>query len=137
MQISSLIATFWNSSCQYKNKSVFMNKLFTLIYLVVPLSLISFGQNPLDVKEESVQIEKVYPNPVSNHVFVELNLQEFSNITFELVDILGVSVKKWKPSHLSPGNHKSKLELNSIRTGIYLLKINVNGKDFVKRIKKN
>ncbi len=114
-----------------------MRRIFTILVFLVVLLPFSFGQQPKSINEDVAQIEKVYPNPVSTHVYVEISLQEFSNVTFEMIDILGVPVKKWKVVQFFPGSHKSKLDLSSLRNGIYLLKINVNGKVFVKRIKKN
>ncbi len=114
-----------------------MKIFLSTIFLFLLFINLSFAQNQVQVEEETCRIEKVYPNPVKSHVYVELYLEDYSKARFQLIDILGNKVQGWEAQQLFPGTHKVKLQFKSLRTGIYLLKIRVDEKDFVKRIRKS
>jgi|GEM_PF-6042995 len=82
------------------------------------------------------QIEKIFPNPIEDYFFVEVEATSRITIFFELIDILGQQVQKWDPMQLSPGSKRIKLLMNDHHSGIYLLKAQVGGDDVVFRIRK-
>lgn len=82
------------------------------------------------------QIEKVYPNPAREFVFVEVFSENYASIRFELIDILGNTVKKWEKKELTPGTQKIRFELQKFSSGFYLLKADKQGQIIIKRIRK-
>ncbi|MGQ7871281.1 T9SS type A sorting domain-containing protein [Sunxiuqinia sp. sy24] len=82
------------------------------------------------------QIEKVYPNPAREFLFVELFSEHYMVVRFELIDILGNTVKKWEKKELTPGRHKIRFELQKFSSGFYLLKADKQGQIIIKRIRK-
>ncbi len=114
-----------------------MKSIYTSILLLLFTVLLSFGQETIPFPEDEVKIEKVYPNPVSTHIYIEINQNEYTQAKFELVDILGNKIQKWEVKRLAPGSQRVKLTFKSLRTGIYILKIKVGTKIFIKRIKKS
>ncbi len=75
-------------------------------------------------------IVKVYPNPFTNIVSVELNLQEDSDISIDVFNLLGQVVYNKKQT-LPNGKQLLELELDEdLGNGIYQIKI-TNGKDIL------
>ena len=87
-------------------------------------------------ENESYRIEKIYPNPVVNHVSIEIYSANFATVQFELIDILGNKIKQWKKIEVVPGNQKINLNLQNFNTGFYLIKASIDGQVIVKRIRK-
>ncbi|HCY41380.1 MAG TPA: hypothetical protein DHV48_08510 [Prolixibacteraceae bacterium] len=85
----------------------------------------------------SFSINKVYPNPVKDFVIVELRSEDSGTMQVSLINILGSEVKKWESSELLQGEQKLKLDLSSIKSGVYFLKIVKSGQVKTQVIKKN
>ena len=109
-----------------------------LLFLSLFIGLSVFSQPETNPENEArlYRIEKIFPNPVENHVFVEIDAIDIATANFELVDILGNMVHKWEPIHLTPGNQQLKLQIKNIHTGIYLLRARIEGEIYVFRIRK-
>ena len=86
--------------------------------------------------QEDYQIEKIYPNPAKEYVFVDIFSKKYALVQFELIDILGNTVKKWEKMELTPGIQKIRLELQRFNAGFYLLKADNDGQVIIKRIQK-
>lgn len=111
--------------------------ILSLAFLLLFLSNGSLLAQDVSLSDKSnYQIEKVYPNPVRDFVFVEVNSQNYTSIQFEAIDILGNKIKQWKKEELVPGNQRIRLDLQSFHPGFYLLKVVVDGQVTVKRIRK-
>lgn len=112
----------------------------TILSLLLLLFFFSFenlnAQETPPVENEKYRIEKVYPNPVQDQLFIEIFSEDFSFVQFELIDILGNKVKQWKKRELFPGSQKLGIDLQSIHPGFYLLKSTIEGQVVVKRIRK-
>ena len=89
-----------------------------------------------DLDKKQFQIEKIFPNPVDDYVFVEFDSVEYGKVIFELIDILGNTVQKWKPANALPGTQKIRLDLNSLQSGVYLLRARINSESVVVRLRK-
>ena len=113
-----------------------MRILLSSLFFFCSFTNLSAVQDSLLVKEETCRVEKVFPNPVNTHVYVTIYLEDYSITRFQLIDILGNKIQEWEPRQLVPGTQKVKLQLKSLRTGIYFLRIRIDGKDFVKRIRR-
>ncbi|PTN04492.1 T9SS type A sorting domain-containing protein [Mangrovibacterium marinum] len=86
--------------------------------------------------ENLTKVEKVYPNPMDEHIIVEITSEEYANATFILMDILGNTVQRWDARELTPGLQNVRLNLKNLHSGIYLLKVVINNKSFVHRLRK-
>ncbi len=64
----------------------------------------------------------VYPNPVNNILSSEYFLEESSEVTIELVNMLGAKVKSFSQKQ-SAGKHDFQIETEALNNGIYFLKI--------------
>lgn len=114
-------------------KQFLLSIIFPLLLIIsVPVS----SQETALEKHEDYHIEKIYPNPVTNQVFVNLISEKYTVVQFELINILGNKVKHWKKIELVPGNQKIKLDLHDLNAGFYLLKVTAHNKTLVKRIRK-
>lgn len=82
------------------------------------------------------QIEKIFPNPITDYFFVEIDTRISFTVFFELIDILGKSVQKWEPREITPGTRRLKLDMHDHHSGIYLLKAMVGEEQIVFRIRK-
>lgn len=116
-----------------------MKKRILSIILISFLTLpIAFGARAAEqqVDNKSYLIEKIYPNPVKDFVYVELSSKEYSIVQFDLIDILGNKVKIWKKVELVPGSQRIRLETNDLNNGFYLLRATIDKQIIVKRIRK-
>jgi hypothetical protein len=82
------------------------------------------------------QIEKIFPNPITDYFFIEIEASTPFTIFFELIDILGQPVQKWEPMEVSPGVQRIKLHMDDHHSGIYLLKAQIGEDDVVFRVRK-
>ena len=96
----------------------------------------SFAQKASLSENENYRIEKIYPNPVSDQVSLEIHAADYSTVQFELIDILGNKIKQWQKKELVPGDQKIKLDLQSYNPGLYLIKASIGEQVIVKRIRK-
>ena len=108
--------------------------LFSLIISWLPL----FAESrPRVVNSGKLyQIEKIFPNPIVDHFFVEIEATTRFTIFFELIDILGKPVQKWTPMQVSPGIQRIRLHMNDHHSGIYLLKAGIGEDNVVLRVRK-
>jgi len=90
---------------------------------------ISFGM-PLDVAVDEIpQLEalQVFPNPATDELGVRLELNETSDVTIRMYDMLGRVVLNQNTISLPAGDNFEKLNVTSLNSGTYFLQINVNG----------
>ena len=59
-----------------------------------PINPTDVGVYEINAVESKI---KIYPNPASNYLIIEYNLQNSSNVKIELLDIIGKSVKTLLP----------------------------------------
>lgn len=111
-------------------------------FLLVTVLVFAFGMlgaqsvNQEAGEQSSVKLEKVYPNPMSDYVMVEMTAQEFVSANIVLMDVLGNPVQEWEKVEVTPGIQKIRLALNNLHSGIYLLKVKVGSQCFVIRLRK-
>ncbi len=112
----------------------------TLLYLTFSMFILLFGsagaQEVSILDKEDYQIERIYPNPATEFVFVDIFSKNYAIVQFELIDILGNTIKKWDKMELTPGTQKIRLELQRFNAGFYLLKANMDRQVAIKRIRK-
>ena len=70
----------------------------------------------------------VYPNPVNDKFTVNYHLNNASEISFEIYNLLGSKVKSFAAFRQNSGtNLESQFDTESLNNGIYFLKINAGG----------
>jgi PKD repeat protein len=100
---------------------------FTLI-IDVNRNYTSFGVN--DAKD--VELMSIYPNP-SNGIFnVAINLPSNENTTLAVYDMMGSKIADIASETLQNGNFV--VDLTGMASGVYFVKMNVQGKVFTQRI---
>ena len=91
---------------------------------------------PTISSNQSFSIIKAYPNPVIDEVTISLQSGKPGEIHAVLINILGSVVKKWEPVLVSAGERKLVLDLSSIKTGIYVLKLTKSDQVVTQLLKK-
>lgn len=78
----------------------------------------------------------VYPNPCSNYLTVNYELQNDAEVKISVYSIYGNEVKQFSSTRQERGYYNQVLYLkeNSLRKGIYLVRITVDNVPYVKRI---
>ena len=86
----------------------------------------SFTISTLSVPQNQIAEFSVFPNPVTNG-FVTINTTSNAAIAVNVFDILGKQV-------LSKTINNNRLEVSSLNTGVYILKLNQNGANTTKKL---
>jgi hypothetical protein len=76
-------------------------------------------------KEEikSAYFSNVFPNPTSGLTQIDFKLSSTDNLTIELFDIMGKSVKTIKNGSFASGEHSIFFDTENIQNGIYFIKL--------------
>jgi len=90
------------------------------------------------VSTEDLLIEKydvkVYPNPMKNEGFVSFTLDKGSDVSVAILDMMGKERLLINKSYLGTGSHVFAIQNPNLPTGIYLIRINVNGVNIYQKI---
>ncbi|WP_163707023.1 T9SS type A sorting domain-containing protein [Mangrovibacterium lignilyticum] len=113
-------------------------KEFLLVIILLIAGLIGNAQTntPSSEDENATKVERVFPNPIDDHLFVEITSDDFSKASIVLMDILGNPVQQWEVVEIMPGTQKIRLNLNKLHSGLYLLKVKIGEQNFVNRLRK-
>ena len=68
-----------------------------------------------------------YPNPFTNKLNVEFNLEQFSDVTIDIHDITGKLVRKLEMGNMGPGRNSVVIQKDNLQKGIYLMKLYAGG----------
>jgi hypothetical protein len=103
----SIRYTFWNS-----------NDVNDSVSIVVVYA----ASDVFSVEENTVGIDKIYPNPANQFVFIELSEQNIDGLTVELYNLLGSKVRSTVVN-----SNRIQLNVANLHAGIYLCTISKNG----------
>jgi len=80
-----------------------------------------------------------FPNPFANTTSLSITLGAASEVSVEVINLLGESIQKVELGQMSQGAHVVELKnIESMKNGIYTIKMKANGKDYLtKAIKTN
>jgi PKD repeat protein len=99
---------------------------------------ITLSASPLGMEDLEQMIGlSIAPNPTSDMTSISLDLVDGSDVTMEVVDVLGRSVRSILSRELSSGNHRVDLDMSKFNVGIYYLRITVGNNLIVKKIVRN
>lgn len=91
---------------------------------------------PVGITENSASAFElsVFPNPTKEFATITYTLEEESKVDAKLISITGQEVSRFFSEEETPGKHEQKLSLGSIPNGMYLVALNVNGKQSFKKL---
>jgi hypothetical protein len=72
-----------------------------------------------------------YPNPVNNHLVVQVN-ESFTHRDYELYNSLGIRYPV--KAVINPGYYTAEFDFSALESGLYLLKLNIDGTNATIRI---
>lgn len=75
----------------------------------------------------------IYPNPATNNFTIEFNLIDNKNVSIELKNILGQTIKEISTS-LSPGKNSIEIDLSDLPKGVYFVQLQSNSKLYSKKV---
>jgi alkaline phosphatase D len=81
----------------------------------------------LGLNEDKPVILGLYPNPVSNQLFLNLSLPYTGQTSFELIDYLGHAISLRSEKIQLTGSNQFVFDFSDIPAGSYILRINNNG----------
>lgn len=77
---------------------------------------------------------KIYPNPSSDQLFVDLKIRKATQVIIDLVSMGGNRRVRLSEGRLGAGNHKISLDKTATRPGIYVLIVQVDDHKEVQKI---
>lgn len=80
----------------------------------------------------SFELFQNYPNPFNAQTTISYNLNEEAFITLEIFNILGERLTTLVNQVQQRGSHKVSLNMNKYSSGVYIYRLNSNGKSFSK-----
>jgi GH18 family chitinase/chitodextrinase len=79
------------------------------------------------LNEDGLRTIEIYPNPSESNSVIRVNLQDAENARITLINSVGIIVKEFKGA-------ENWIDLNDLEAGIYLVKVAVNGNEYVERL---
>ena len=67
----------------------------------------------------------VFPNPFTNQLTIEFDLEESENVSIELFDVIGRSLHEENLGKLSSGQNKQLISTDNLPKGTYILKLQI------------
>lgn len=104
-------------------------RIYNFVRLVRDMEM-STGFNDTEIDKDSF---KVYPNPATNRISVELTTELSEQATVQVLNLLGKAVYS---GNMESNGHLS-IQLNDYEPGIYFVRVMNNGVEFSKKIIKN
>jgi len=78
----------------------------------------------------------IFPNPVNNQATLTFNIQEESSVKIELYNNSGILVKTFSIVEMNAGKQKFSIETNSLKPGIYFLRLQVGAEMVMRKLVK-
>ncbi len=79
----------------------------------------------IDEKKADFQFS-MFPNPSTDKSVVSFVLSKSANVEFEIYNVLGAKVKTIAAEKMGPGLHETTIDFESLNSGVYFIKMNVN-----------
>jgi hypothetical protein len=101
-------------------------QLFTLLLLLgIFVTPFSWGNDRFfdQQKPDESEAISVYPNPVNEKAFIELQLDANTFAKIEFYDLTGKKVKEFKEVFLNDGKNKIEFKANDFRDGYFFVKV--------------
>jgi hypothetical protein len=98
---------------------------------LIPLPSSTTGFEEKIIAEEEVN---VYPNPVSNYINIQYSLLSESEVTIQMIDMLGNTVREAQVGPQSNQLYNHKFNVNDIDSGLYFVTINAGSSQIVRKV---
>lgn len=129
------VGTSANNIAQYDTTIVYMRNFLehytcnspAACYYNGPIQTLALGINDEAVETQNIA---VFPNPAESSFTIDLTSFSTSNITVELYDVLGKKVR----SVSGINNDKFTLSRDGLKSGIYMIRISADGKQFSRKL---
>ena len=79
-------------------------------------------------------LSEAYPNPFNSRMIIKYGLPESGLVSIDLFDISGRLIENLLGSDIKAGYHFFELNASSLGSGLFLLKVDVNGFSSVKKL---
>jgi hypothetical protein len=77
----------------------------------------------------------IYPNPADSEVYINFSLPEPSDVGISIINFTGqIVLQNSDKKKLDSGSHTIKVALNTLSKGVYLARININNRVFVRKV---
>lgn len=116
---------FYDWEVEAQNQSCVFSEPATLI--VDPC--LSVGMNP-----DPNNVVNVYPNPASTHFDIILSLSGSSDISIEVLDLMGKKVYENHPAGTISGSFKKTVSTSDFGKGAFMLRVKVDGKLYMRKL---
>lgn len=83
--------------------------------------------------QQQVAIE-LYPNPANNNAMLSFEIRSKSNVSIDIFDVLGNVIATNQLGALASDFHSVELNLSSLASGIYSVRLTVNNQSFTKKL---
>jgi len=81
---------------------------------------------PAGIEDQQATSLTIYPNPASGKAFIKVNSKETTDASFVVIDLLGKTVLNHS-FNLNIGENLQEINLETLRKGIYVVRLTVNG----------
>ena len=97
----------------------------SMIMMTVPKSVfVGIEENEVSLNFE---LSQNFPNPARLNTQFNLRLDDMSNVTIHVVNVVGQSVKQLSMGSMDAGSHRITLDVSDLTAGIYYCNVNVDG----------
>ncbi|MEA3477751.1 MAG: T9SS type A sorting domain-containing protein, partial [Bacteroidota bacterium] len=101
-------------------------------HMSFPVSFFVGMEEPGEV--QSFEISQIYPNPAISTTRFGLKLEERSNVSIDVINIMGQVIKKIELGTLNSGNHPVELNVSGMTSGIYYVSVTVDKQKITQKI---
>lgn len=85
-------------------------------------------------EREGLASMKLAPNPATDVTRVTLDIASKSEVSMQLLDLVGKTVRDLYAGELAPGSFNMDVDVSGLESGVYLMKVNVNGQLITERV---
>ena len=105
-----------------------------LIYVQYTDAQLTGMEEPGGFEEAFLQVA---PNPFGDQTRVAFNLEAAADVELRVLDLMGREVAVLENRRLAPGVHEYQYVTNGLAPGVYLVRLEVDGKGFTRKILHN
>lgn len=110
---------FSTLSFSTSDTTIMRDSILAMLGVTVPTAI-----NQTSYSDNGVE---VYPNPAANSVTISVGLKSQSDLSIDVVDIMGKKVAVVCSERNAIGNYSTRFNTDNLANGIYNIRINVNG----------
>jgi hypothetical protein len=81
-----------------------------------------------------IDLHQNYPNPFNNSTMIEYTLSNNSNVSLDIINLLGQVIKTYRYDYQEAGFHSVYVDLQGFPTSNYYYRLNAEGNHIVKRM---